>query len=289
MIDLLWGLARAVGYALTLQASGAALFAVGLAQRLGPSAPVIRRTTMRVAAGALGVLAVQALLEPAHLAGEWPGIADPSLQRLVLHSSLGAAFAMRAVGLALLTVVLRGQGRAARLGSLAGVLIVLGSFALTGHTVLNAHRAALAALLLVHVGIVAFWFGSLGPLRQLCAREPAAAAASALESFSLAAVWLVLLIPLAGAGMAALLLPDLPALLKPYGLLLAGKAMLLAVLLGLATLNKWRLVPALSRGEPQAARALRRSMAAEYALLYAVFALTSVLTGFFSPDSATEP
>ncbi len=289
MIDFLWGLLRAAGYGLAFQAGGAALFCAAFAERLGPSAPCIRRTAARAAAAALLVLVVQELFEPAHLAGEWAGLTEASLQRLVLSSSLGAALAARALGVAALAIGLRRRGAAARLVILAGYLLAAGSFALTGHTVVSPHRALLALLLLVHLSIAAFWFGSLVPLRQLCVLEPAADAASVLRSFSLAALCLVPLIPLAGLSLALVLLPDLAALREPYGLLLLGKLALLAVLLGLAALNKWRLLPALARGEARAARGLRRSIAAEYALLCAVFAVTAVLTGFFSPGEATGP
>jgi len=60
------------------------------------------------------------------------------------------------------------------------------------------------------------------------------------------------LIALAGAGIAAVLLPDFAALLAPYGLLLSAKLMLFAALMALAALNKLRLAPALGRGEPGA-------------------------------------
>src|SRR4029077_14399767 len=100
-------------------------------------------------------------------------------------------------------------------------------------------------------------------------------------------LWLVPLIPLAGLGMAAVLLPDFAALLAPYGLLLGAKLMLFAALMGLAALNKLRLSPALARGEPAALPRLRRSLAAEYVLICAVLSVTAALTGFFSP-SQTE-
>ncbi len=235
------------------------------------------------------MLVVQELLEPAHLAGEWSGITDASLQRLVLGSSVGAALAARAVGVMALAMGLRGRGAAARLSTLAGYLITVGSFALTGHTLLNPHRTLLVLLLLVHLSIAAFWFGSLVPLRQVCELAPPASAVIVLRAFSRAALGLVPLIPLAGAGMAMLLLPDLAALREPYGLLLAGKVTLFAAVLSLAALNKRRLVPALARGEARALGRLRRSIAAEYALLCGVFAVTAVMTGFFSPGEASAP
>src|SRR5207248_8987362 len=86
-------------------------------------------------------------------------------------------------------------------------------------------------------------------LRQLCVLEPRAQAARVIEAISSGTLWLVPLIPLAGAGIAAVLLPDFAALLAPYGLLLGAKLLLFAALMGLAALNRLRLTPALARGE----------------------------------------
>jgi putative copper export protein len=283
MTDLAWVALRAASLVLLFQAAGAALFTAAFAHRLTRSAPAIRRTGVRTAAGALTVLAAQYLFEPVHLAGEWAGIADASLHRLVLGSSTGAALAVRAAGLAGVAIGLRREGLAAKTTGIAGSLTAVGSFALTGHTALDAHRLVLAPLLLVHLILVAFWFGSLWPLRQLCALEPREQAARVIEAFSSGALAFVPLIPLAGAGIAAVLLPDFAALLAPYGLLLSAKLMLFAALMSLAALNKLRLAPALRRGEPGALLRFRRSVAAEYILICAVFAVTAVLTGFFSP------
>ena len=283
MTDFAWVALRAASLVLLFQAAGAALFTAAFEHRLTRSAPAIRRTGVRAAAGALTVLAAQYLLEPVHLAGEWAGFADASFHRLVLSSSTGAALAVRAAGLAGVAIGLRREGLAAKTTAVAGCLAAVGSFALTGHTALDAHRLWLAPLLLVHLILVAFWFGSLWPLRQLCALEPREQAARVIEAFSSGALGLVPLIPLAGAGIAAVLLPDFPALLAPYGLLLGAKLMLFAVLMALAALNKLRLAPALGRGEPGALPRFRRSVAAEYVLMCAVFAVTAVLTGFFSP------
>src|SRR2546430_13229115 len=63
-------------------------------------------------------------------------------------------------------------------------------------TLFRSHRLLLAPLLLVHLMLAAFWFGSLWPLRQLCALEPRAQAARVIEAFSSGALWLVPLIPL---------------------------------------------------------------------------------------------
>lgn len=286
MSDLAWVVLRGAGLVLLFQGAGAALFAAAFRRFLTRTGPVIRRTGLRAAIGALLVVAAQYLMEPVHLAGEWAGIADVSLHRMVLGSSLGAALAVRLAGLAGVAVGLAHDGPVRRAAALGGSLTALGSFALTGHTTVGAHRLALALFLLVHLFIAAWWFGSLWPLRQALTLEPREQAARLTGAFSAVAVWLVPLIPLAGLGLALELLPDWAALLAPYGLLLILKVGLFAGLMALAAVNRLRLTPALARGEPAALPRLRRSVAAEYALICAVLAATAVLTGFFSPSSA---
>ncbi len=283
MTDLAWAVLRGAGLVLLFQGAGAALFSVGFGRFITHAGPAIRRSGLRAAGGALVVLAGQYLMEPVHMAGEWAGIGDASLHRMVLGSSLGAALAVRLAGLAGVVIGLALDRPAAKAVLLGGSLAALSSFALTGHTSVAPHRLLLASLLLAHLVVVAFWFGSLWPLRQVLALESREQAARVMEAFSSVAVWLVPLIPLAGAGMALELLPDWAALLAPYGLMLILKLALFAGLMGLAAANRLRLTPALARGEPAALARLRRSVAAEYALICAVLAATAVLTGFLSP------
>jgi copper resistance protein D len=292
MIDGAWLVLRAAGLILTFQAVGAGLFAVAFAGRLGRAAQAIRRVSVRAVWLALGVGVAQGLFEPVHFAGDASGVTDLTLLRLLLHSSVAAALAVRLAGLLLLATGLprAGASSRARALTLVGSLAALGSFLLTGHTSVDPHRAWLAPLLLAHLAIIAFWFGSLWPMRQLTALEARAVAARAIAAFSTVAIWLVPVIALAGAGMAALLLPDVAALGQPYGRLLLGKLGLFAVLMGVAALNRLRLAPALARGATAAPRALRRSLALEYALICAALAVTAVMTGSFSPaDSDSAP
>jgi putative copper resistance protein D len=286
MTELVWLVLRAAGFALLLQAAGAALFMAAFGTWLTGSAAAVRHTGRNTAIAALVVLAAQYLIEPVHMAGEWAGMTDAALHHLVLASATGATLALRAAAMVAVVGGLASHGRAARAAAAAGVVAVVGSFILTGHTAVHPHRVLLAALLLIHLFCVVFWFGALRPLRQVCALEPRERAAHVLRMFSAAALWLVPLLALAGAGMAMLLLPDLAALLAPYGRLLLAKVVLFAALMALAALNRLRLVPALARGDARATQRLRQSVAAEYLLIWVVLAVTAALTGLFSPVPA---
>ena len=97
-------------------------------------------------------------------------------------------------------------------------------------------------------------------------------------------VTLKLTTEIASIAIAALLLPSLAALRQPYGELLVAKTALFAVLLGCAALNKWRLGPALGRGDLQAGKGFRRVVITEYVIMVVVLSVTAVMTTFFSPE-----
>jgi len=280
MIDGAWLVLRAAGLMLTLQAAGGALFSALFARWLVRSPSAIRRVQLRVAVAALAVLVAQALFEPLHLAGDFSGFADEALLRLFLSSASAAALAVRFAGVACAALALR---RSTPQLALLGALLTVSSFLLSGHTSTHPERWLLAPLLLVHLLVVAYWFGSLWPLRQLTALEARSDAVLALGAFSRVAVWLVPVIAVAGAAMAALLLPDVAALWAPYGLLLLAKITLFALLMGLAALNKLHLTRQLATGAARAPARLRGSIALEYALVCAALAVTAVMTGSFSP------
>jgi putative copper export protein len=171
-----------------------------------------------------------------------------------------------------------------RVAAMSGALLVAASFTATGHTVASGHRWILAALLLVHLLVIEFWFGALRPL-MLITRDAPAAAAVTVQHFSRFATLLVPLILVAGLGMAWVLIPSLQVFREPYGQLLLAKTAGFAALLALAALNKWRLAPALEAGDLAAARAFQWSAGTEYVLIAIVLAITAVMTSFFSPEA----
>ena len=69
-----------------------------------------------------------------------------------------------------------------------------------------------------------------------------------------------------------------------YAALLITKMIVFLVLLGLAAWNRWRALPALAGADARATGlGLRRSIALEYCLILGVFAVTAVMTTFYSP------
>jgi copper resistance protein D len=285
MIDLLWLALRAAGFVVFLSAAGGALYLEIFRHELpGPAAARLRRRAQRWALAALLMVLAQGVCEPLRLAGAWEGIREFSLWRLAWASPVALGLWLRAAGLVALLAGIARRGIAWRALTLLGVLLILGAFLASGHTVTAAHRAPLGALLGLHTGVAAYWFGAVQALYTLRRVLEPQAFARLLQRFSAYALWLVPLLGLAGIGLAVALLPDAAALRRPYGLLLCLKAALFAVLLGLAALNRARLVPALVRGQPGASTALGHTLAAEVLLITGVLMATALLTGQFAPQ-----
>lgn len=172
-----------------------------------------------------------------------------------------------------------------RLLMAAGGLGALVSLPLTGHALIARPGGIAVGALAAHGLAAALWLGSLLALYSILAREPQRAA-RALRSFSPWGIAAVSTQVAGGATMAWLQLPslgDLPA--SAYGRLVLGKLALFAMLLGLAALNRYRLLPALEQSSKAVPR-LRRSIGAELALMVAVLAVTGVLAQTPPPSRA---
>ena len=285
MLDTFSVVLCTLSFVLQLQAAGVALFLTVFGRRLADSRSAVLLLGEGAAVAGLVSVAGHYVLEPARMAGELSGVGDPALQGMMWHSSSGAALILRLVGLALIAIGLRRtHGRGSTLATLGAVLACL-AFTLTGHTSVAPHRGMLASLLMIHLLVVAFWFGALGPLYLASSRETFVRAFETVEAFTAVATWLVPMILLAGVALAVALLPSVSALREPYGELLVAKLFGFAMLMGLATANKWRLGPALAQGTVESGRRFRRAVAAEYVLIVGVLAITAVMTTFFSPEA----
>jgi putative copper export protein len=272
---------RALSFTALFQAVGMAFFLALFGRELTQSGPGLRRFGLIAAsAGVLLVLAHMALQAP-RMAGDFSGFLDGGLQRLAWNSRSGTAALMEAAGLLGIAVSLANPARGGAPSAALCGLISIGGFLLTGHTSVHPLRPILAALLALHLLVVAFWFGSLAPLLAVIRSEARPLAARIVTRYSAIAGWLVPLILLAGLAMAWMLAGSLAVLRQPYGQLLLAKFAGFALLMLLASANRWRLVPALAAGSP--ATALRLSIAMEIALLAAVLSTTAVLTTYYSP------
>jgi len=281
-VDLLSAALRALSLVALFQAAGGSLVFNLFRRHLSASESVLRRLSIAAAAIGIALTIGQYLLEAARMAGEFAGVFDLRLQKFAAHSTLAVAMTWRVAGLLLIGISSGMSGRLSTVLSYLGVFVALASFTRTGHTTVTDLHWLLGLLLLLHLLLVAFWFGVLCPLFIQAPRNPAATRALA-EDFSRWALWLVPLIPLLGLLLAIFLMDSAAAWTSPYGLLLVGKLAGFALLMMIAARNKLRLVPALSASNPPGAHRLRLAVGAEYALIVVVLTITSVLTTYYSP------
>jgi putative copper export protein len=276
---------RALSFLTLFQAAGIALFLAFREQELPNSERSLRRIGTLAALIAAALLIAHYLLEAARMGGELGGMVDPTLQGMVMRSAVGVTLSWRLLGLLLIVGGLRRAASDGRTAAVIGVVVLLASFTFVGHTSTHALRWLLSPLLLVHLCVVAFWYGALLPLYLISSLETPQTAGGVVREFSERAIWLVPTLLLAGLALATVLLPNLAALQRPYGELLIAKVVGFCALMPLAALNRSRLGPALERGEPLAARRFRRVVVAEFALLATILCVTAALTTFYSPEA----
>ncbi len=284
-VDGLHLAAKTLSYAFSLAAVGTLVFMTAFRDLL-PNREVValKRHLLALVAVALpaslaGLFATVALLNGRGLTGGF----DAELWSLVATTATGDAVWVRLLGLAVLLLglaVLRLRLPAAVVGGFA----VAASFGFAGHVQDEEHSLQLHALLVLHLLCVAIWIGSLWPLWRLAATPDRDRVVAAMERFGRLGVLFVACLVVAGVMLTWLLLDGFVQLFTtPYGLMLLGKLALVGLLLLLAALNKWRLVPALVAGGSHAGSRLRRSILAEIGCVILVLSMTAVLTFAFSP------
>ena len=276
---------RALSFVALFQATGGAIFLALFGSGLGgATVERIRSLTMIAAFTALVLAVLHYVLTPARMAGTFGATFDPSLEALLLQSNAGGAHIVRFVGLALLALTLDRGSRLNKIVGSIGVALALASFALMGHTTIHPQRWLLVLPLLAHVGVAAFWFGALVPLRVLVRTESAERSGAAIARFSALATRLVPIILLCGVILSVTFIRSFAELWTGYGAMVLGKALAFGALLGLASLNKWRFAPRMVRGDAGAVALFRRTVAIEWVLLAAILVATAALTSLYAPE-----
>jgi copper transport protein len=142
--------------------------------------------------------------------------------------------------------------------------------------------------LFLHVTSIAWWLGALYPLILLL-RQDRRTATPPLVSFSRAIPFAIAPLLASGIALAVVQLgPPSPAWGSAYGLILAGKLSLLAVLFCIASWNRWVLTAPAAAGDQRALRRMRRGIDAEIIIIVAVLGLVSGWR-FTPPPRALEP
>ncbi len=261
-----------------------------------------------VGSGLLGLLlsVIALTLLAAAMAGTppWP-IDREAIGMLLSGSATGAAWEARMVALVVASIIaLIAAGRAAPLGMVALTAgIALATLAWTGHGAMDEGATGWVHLVadILHLLAAGTWIGALLGLTLLVTRAPSRIDAThlrlthrALHGFGLVGTIMVGTIVVTGLVNGWLLvgagnLLNLPS--TRYGQLLLAKLALFAAMLGLASLNRFRLTPAFERSIAAADHrgalgTLRRSLAVEATCAITILALVAWLGTLEPPASA---
>jgi copper transport protein len=264
-------LARLGVYAGLFVGVGGAFFACWIGRTRGNSMLTVAALLLGLiaAVASLGLQGLELLDQPpAKLltAAPWAAAASTSLFR-----SLPIAMAAMTAGIVALRTEAAGHANLLSALALAGVGLSLAS---TGHAASASPQWLTRPAVFLHGVGAAFWVGALAPLAATAWR-PVQPLLPVLNRFSHAAIVVVAMLVLTGLALAIVQLGSFGALIDSrYGIILSIKTALVAVLLGLAALNRFRLTPALAI-DPQNSRPLRRSILAECILAVCILAVVA--------------
>ncbi|MBV9457947.1 MAG: copper resistance protein CopC [Bradyrhizobium sp.] len=195
-----------------------------------------------------------------------PGAFAPAPWEIALGTSLGPSMLIAIAALVAGIVAWRGSVTPLSRGLSAAALAGVGfSLAASGHAATASPELLTRPVVFLHGTGVAFWLGALMPLVAVLGRKQPAL--PLVNRFSRAAVPVVAVLALTGLLLATIQLESVSALVTTrYGLILSTKLALVAGLLGLAVLNRFRLTPALAKNEGATNPPLLRSILLECAL-----------------------
>jgi copper transport protein len=194
--------------------------------------------------------------------------------RAAIATTLGPSLAIAMGAMICGGLALCPSMRMARALSAVALAAVGISLAASGHAATAPPQWLTRPAIALHGMGLAWWIGALLPLIAL-ARRPARPVLLLIDRFSRTAVAVVGVVVLTGVLLAVIQLGNFQALtVTRYGWILCIKMALVAVVLGLAALNRFRLAPAL-QSDPGNARPLVRSIALECVVVAAILALVA--------------
>lgn len=242
------------------------------------------------AAMAVATVAAALPLEAAMIGDGWSDAFGPAtLQAVLFETTVGHAWLGQAFAVLLLLAAFAAPARM-RMGAVAlAAGLATASAALTGHAVMQpgwegiAHRLNDAC----HILAGGAWLGALVPLlmvlRAFDRPESRRQAGTALRKFSFAGHFAVSVVLVSGVVNTMLVLGRWPTQWSsPYQAMLAAKIAVVAVMTGLAIVNRYHFVPRLAGLPDDSMRAIRLVAIAEIVLGVVVVGLVSVF-GMLEP------
>jgi copper transport protein len=235
----------------------------------------------------VGLQGLDALAEPV------ARLADPHAWETGLGTSLGrtALGLLVASAVAMIAIVL--PGRTGRVPALLAILGAGAAVAASGHAGTAEPQWLTRPMVALHASAMASWIGALIPL-GLTLWVAGDGATAMLLRFSRAIPWLLGVLFVSGGVLAVIQVGSPAGLVSTaYGVVLLVKLAFVGLLLALAAFNRWRLTPAIGRGDAAARRALVHVIGVE--VLIAVLILGTAAAWRFTPPpralarAAAEP
>lgn len=282
-----WGIAASVAkfaiYLSSLMAAGLMLFRIALPNAGDEVSNTLKPLALIAIVVATLASIARVLVQAGRIMDDGiAGMLDPEIIAISLEGPLGQSTYIRLGGLMVLLIAV--LSRAVRApATLFGVIMVAGSFALTGHATRDP-QWLLAGLITFHLLAVSYWFGALPPLYRLAhPSKDAAHAAEVADKFGKQASIIVPMLIAAGVTFSWFILGGPAKLLGTnYGIVLLVKLGIVSIILSFAAMNKLKFVPDLAESLPGAAIRFRRSLRWEGFVFLLVFATTAVLTTSFT-------
>lgn len=258
-------------------AAGSGLLLLLLQLPAGAQAVARRQGRIAAALAAIALLLSPGLGGAEMLAGGGGALFSGQAWLQGLGSTLGPSLLIGVPGAVLLWWAL-GKSRPAAGALLIGAALVIGSYLVTGHAATAPPAWLMALVVALHLLAVSFWFAALWPLKTATDELEPAAAARILEQFSGKGIWAVALLGLSGIGISWVQMQGLePFLSTDYGNRLGVKLILVAAIVGIALLNKFRLTAKVAAA-PEGAASIGRSIRFEYGLMVLILGLAVSLT-----------
>ncbi len=213
-----------------------------------------------------------------NMGGTFMSAFSPELLEIALSSNAGIASIFCAGGFLLVI----GKRKLDRIfpnlvTTLAASGLLLWTFLASGHAIKLGPLAQI--LLLFHLLGIAFWLGSLFPLKHMCEYDDSDRLYEVASNFGKIAVLYLLVLFLAGITFAYLLIGDLSLLVETsYGNLFLAKISIVSALASLGAYNKYVCVPKIKTDPTNGALYLKKSIRIELVAVALILAITSVLT-----------
>lgn len=273
---------RVAHYAALMAAAGGALLVLFIGVPAPARVPTLRYVRLTAATGvATGVLLFGA--GGAELGGlGYLSLFTGEPWSIALDTSNAVSALLATLGLALVIAAslrpLAPEGRDAWWAmALGGSLMALLSFAASGHVATAEPRWLMAIIVALHVVAAAYWLGALYPLLLSVRLGTLQEGTATVKRFSALALGAVGLLLAAGVIMSWVQLQNLEGFSTAYGWRLAIKLVFVALLLGVAVLNKAKFTVLLERGVERGRRLLSAALRADLALALGVLFATAAL------------